>query len=112
MGMMNQKARKTRSDRNHVIYAITNQVTGEQYIGLTVLGYRGSVKRTLHRRMQKHVQRALAENKGWALSQSLREYGAEAFVYGLVQVVRGKAEAHVCETALIKAHNPQLNTFK
>jgi len=112
MGMMNEKARKRRTDRNHVIYVITNRVTGDQYIGLTVLGYRGSVKRTLHRRMQKHMQRALAENKGWALSQSLREYGAEAFEYGLVQVVRGKAEAHVRETALIKAHDPVLNTFK
>jgi hypothetical protein len=112
MVMMNQKTRKRRTDRNHAIYVITNQVTGQQYIGLTVLGYGGSVKRTLHRRMQKHVQRAMAEDKVWALSQSLREYGAEAFVYGLVQVVRGKAEAHVCETALIKEYNPQLNTFK
>lgn len=110
--MMNQKARKTRSDRNHVIYAITNQVTGEQYIGLTVLGYRGSVKRTLHRRMQKHMQRALAENKAWGLSQALREFGAEAFVYGQIDMVRGKKSAHAVETQLIKEFNPALNTFK
>lgn len=110
--MMNEKARKRRTDRNHIIYVITNRVTGEQYIGLTVLGYQGSIKRTLHRRMQKHVQRALAEGKVWSLSLALREHGAESFDYGLVEVVRGKREAHARETALIKAHNPALNTFK
>lgn len=111
MGMMNEKARKRRTDRNHVIYVITNQVTGDQYIGLTVLGYRGSVKRTLHRRMQKHLQRALAENKVWSLSQSLREHGAEAFEYGMIEVVRGKREAHARETELINTHRPAMNTF-
>lgn len=109
--MMNTKARKRRTDRNHVIYVITNQVTGEQYIGLTVLGYGGSVKRTLHRRMQKHMQRALAENKVWSLSQSLREYGAASFMYGVLEVVRGKREAHSRETDLINTYRPAMNTF-
>ena len=109
--MMNEKARKRRSDRNHVIYVITNQVTGEQYVGLTVLGYGGSVKRTLHRRMQKHMQRALAEDKGWTLSRSLREYGAESFMYGVLEVVRGKKPAHSRETELINTYRPAMNTF-
>lgn len=109
--MMNQKARKRRTDRNHVIYVITNQANGDQYIGLTVLGYGGSVKRTLHRRMQKHVQRALAENKAWSLSQALREHGAEAFTYGVLEVVRGKKDAHARETELINTHRPAMNTF-
>lgn len=109
--MMNEKARKRRTDRNHVIYVITNQVTGEQYIGLTVLGYGGSVKRTLHRRMQKHAQRAMAENKIWKLSVAIREFGAESFVYGFVEIVRGKKEAHSRERELINEYNPKLNTF-
>lgn len=104
--------RKKRSDRNHVIYCITNNITGEQYVGLTALSYKGNVKRTLIRRMQKHYQRAMTEDKGWALCVSLREYGAENFVFHVVQVVRGKAEAHVRETELINTYQPALNTFK
>lgn len=110
--MMNTKARKRRSDRNQLIYVITNNVTGDQYIGLTALSFAGSVKMTLRRRMQKHMQRALAENKSWGLSEALREYGSEAFTYGLVEVVRGKKPAHIRETNLIKEYNPSLNTFK
>ena len=110
--MMNTKARKRRSDRNQLIYVITNTVNGDQYIGLTALSFAGAVKRTLNRRMQKHMQRALDENKNWGLSKALRQYGSKAFTYGLVEVVRGKKEAHVRETQLIKDYNPALNTFK
>jgi len=111
MGMMNQKTRKRRSDRNHLIYVITNTQTGAQYVGLTALSFGGSVKLTLRRRMQKHVQRALAENKAWGLSRSLRDYGSEAFTYGLLEVVRGKKAAHARETELINSHRPVMNTF-
>lgn len=104
--------RKKRSDRNHVIYCINNNITGEQYVGLTALSYKGNVKRTLTRRMQKHYQRAMAEDKGWALCESLRKYGAEAFTFGMIEMVRGKALAHERETQLIKQFNPKLNTFK
>jgi group I intron endonuclease len=106
------KTRKKRSDRNHVIYCINNNITGEQYVGLTALSYKGNVKRTLTRRMQKHYQRAMAEDKGWSLCESLRTYGAEAFTFGMLEVVRGKAAAHERETALIKMYDPKLNTFK
>lgn len=61
--------------------------------------------------MQKHLQRALTENKNWGLSHSLRDYGSQAHTYGLLEVVRGKKEAHVLETILIKEYQPQLNTF-
>ena len=65
---MNLKnARKRRSDRNQVIYYIQDIVTLEYYIGLTALEFKGNVRKTLHRRMQKHLQRALAENKNWGL---------------------------------------------
>jgi hypothetical protein len=103
------KTRKRRSDRNHVLYVITNTVTNEQYLGLT--GVTSTVKRTLKRRMQKHLQRALAENKVWGLCESLRTHGPEVFTYGLLEIVRGKREAHARETELIKQYNPKLNTF-
>ena len=93
------------------MYYIQDVVTLEYYIGLTVLSFKGNVRKTLHRRMQKHLQRALAENKDWGLSVALRERGAERFVYGPVQVVRGKKEAHAIETQLINTLQPALNTF-
>jgi hypothetical protein len=109
---MNSKiTRKRRTDRNQVIYYIQDKVTLEYYIGLTALSFNGSVFKTLRRRMQKHMQRALAENKDWGLSRALREKGAERFVFGVVEVVRGKRPAHARETELINTLQPALNTF-
>ncbi len=104
--------RKRRSDRNHVIYMIKNTITDQLYIGITVLSYQGNAQRTVDRRVQKHVQRAFAENKNWALCESFRKYEPETHEYWVHDVVRGKAEAHRVETSLIDALNPQLNTFK
>jgi hypothetical protein len=101
--------RKTRSDRNHAIYCITNTVTGEQYIGVTVCS--GSIKQALKVRVQKHIRRALTENKDWALCRSIREHGTENFVYGLMEKVRGKAQAHARERELTREHSPALNTL-
>ena len=109
---MNSKiTRKRRTDRNQVIYFIQDKVTLEYYIGLTALCYNGNVRKTLTRRMQKHMQRALTENKNWGLSRALRERGAECFVFGVVEVVRGKRPAHARETLLINTLQPALNTF-
>ena len=104
-------SRKRRSDRNQVIYFIRDNVTLEYYIGLTALSFKGNVHKTLNRRMQKHMQRALTENKNWGLSRALRERGAERFVFGVVEVVRGKRPAHTRETELINTLQPALNTF-
>ena len=101
--------RKARSDRNHAIYAITNNVTGDFYIGVTVCS--GSMNKALKVRFQKHVRRALTENKDWALCVNIREFGAEAFTYELVEKVRGKADAHARERELTKEFNPSLNTL-
>jgi hypothetical protein len=106
-----RSTRKRRTDRNQVVYYIQNVVTHDLYIGLTALSYKGNIKRTLTRRMQKHMQRALAESKDWGLCEALRQFGAEAFVFGPIEVVRGKKPAHARETALIKELQPNLNTF-
>ena len=104
-------SRKRRSDRNHIVYYIQDVVTLEYYIGLTAVSFKGNVRKTLNRRMQKHMQRALAENKNWGLSVALRERGAERFVFGKLEVVRGKRPAHARETELINTLKPRLNTF-
>lgn len=93
------------------MYYIQDVVTLEYYIGLTAMEFNGNVFKTLRRRMQKHMQRALAENKNWGLSCALRERGAERFVFGTVEIVRGKRPAHARETELINTLQPALNTF-
>lgn len=103
--------RKPRSDRNHVIYMIQNNVTRELYVGITVVSGR-SAQKSLDRRVQKHVQRAFAENKAWALCESFRKYEPENHEYWIHDVVRGKRAAHSVEVALIDHLGPQLNTFK
>jgi hypothetical protein len=100
--------RKRRQDSNHAVYTILNSVTGEYYIGITVCGQQ--VKKALKVRMQKHVRRALTEQKVWALCNSIREYGAEAHVCELLEVVRGRKPAHARERELIRELNPLLNT--
>jgi hypothetical protein len=104
------KKRKKRTDVNHAIYVITNVLTGEQYIGITAC--RPTLKKALWVRMQKHAQRARVEDKDWGLCKSLREYGPEAFTFGLLEVVRGKRPAHAREMELIKQYQPSLNTFR
>jgi len=101
--------RKARSDRNHAIYQITNEVTGDFYIGVTVAS--GSVVKCLKVRIQKHVRRALTENKTWALCRSMREHGPENFTYHLLEKVRGKSEAHARERELTRELQPSLNTL-
>jgi hypothetical protein len=109
--MNSKNTRKRRTDRNQVIYFIQDKVTLEYYIGLTAVCFAGNVRKTLNRRMQKHMQRAMTENKNWGLSRALRERGADSFVFGVVEVVRGKRPAHARETELINTLRPALNTF-
>jgi len=107
--METQKAtRKRRQDTKHVVYVITNTVTGQQYIGITVCGQQ--VRKALKVRIQKHVRRALTEDKSWSLCESIREYGTRAHTYGIVEFVRGRKPAHARERELIREFCPALNT--
>lgn len=101
------RQRKRRSDCNHAVYVITNTLTQEQYVGITVAA--GSVRRALKIRIQKHVRRALTEQKAWSLCRSIREHGAQAHTYGLLEVVRGRLAAHARERELIREFKPALN---
>lgn len=105
------KTRKRRTDRNHVIYVIRNIVNGQEYIGLTAVSYKGNVNRTMVRRFQKHVQRAMSEDKSWGLCRAIRKFGPEQFSIRKLEVVRGKKPAHARETELINTLKPKLNTF-
>ena len=107
--MMKKQSRKRRQDTRHVVYCITNTVTGEQYVGITVCGQQ--VRRALKIRMQKHVRRAVTENRTWALCASIREHGADSHTYGVLEFVRGRKPAHARERELIRAHAPALNTI-
>jgi hypothetical protein len=61
-------------------------------------------------RYNKHVYRSRSENKSWLLYEAMRERGMDAFTVSVIDVVRGKAEAHTCERALIRKYRPNLNT--
>ena len=104
--MINKK-RKSRSDRKHVIYSLS--VNGLEYIGVTYVD-RSAVSKSVIRRWQKHVRRALTEGKDWALCKAIRKYGPEAFEVCYYEVVRGKTEAHLRERELIRELAPALNT--
>lgn len=107
---MTVKTRKRRSDRKHVIYLVVNILTGERYVGLTVAN--GSAyKRVVKVRWQKHVSRALIEQRDWAICKSIRKWGAECFDHCVLEVVRGKKEAHARELSIIREFNPELNTL-
>jgi hypothetical protein len=41
----------------------------------------------------------------------LREHGGERFVFGKLEIVRGKGHANARETELINSLQPKLNTF-
>jgi hypothetical protein len=97
--------RKKRSDRRHIVYILTNTVTGQQYVGITA----GYTKKHLLVRVQKHVWRARNEDKGWALCNSIVKYGTVAHTYGIYAVVRGKQAAHDLERELIAKYDPALN---
>jgi hypothetical protein len=99
--------RKIRSDRNHVIYSLT--VGKLEYIGITYVQDRDPVK-SLRRRWQKHVLRALKEGRDWALCKAIRKYGPDAFETEVLEVVRGKAAAHIREREIIRAFRPRLNS--
>lgn len=101
------KHRKKRKDRKHAIYRVT--IEGEHYIGATVIV--GTVGKSLKARLAKHWYRRNDPTRyHWRIYAALRAVEREAASIELVEVVRGKALAHVRERELIKAFGPKLNT--
>jgi len=102
-----ERKRKKRTDRNHIIYEL--RVKSMRYIGVTYVE-NANPRKSLQRRWQKHVRRALTENRAWKLCEAIRKHGAEAFEVTILEVVRGKVAAHKRERELILATKPKLNT--
>jgi len=106
--MMKQKVtRKKRSDRTHIIYCIESGT--DFYIGVTAKTA-STVKLSVMTRCRKHLYRSRSEDKSWLLYQVLRERGVGAFTVRVIDVVRGKTEAHTLERELIRELRPNLNT--
>lgn len=102
--------RKTRTDRNHIIYEIVTPVGS--YIGVTAKT-ETTVLKSLRARAAKHWYRARTESKTWALCQYLRTLEDRTEIdIRMHAMVRGKSEAHARERELIRSLNPALNTDK
>jgi len=97
---------KKRCDRNHVIYRMF--IGDQSYIGLTVANGRAFGK-AVKLRVQKHISRAMIEDKDWSICEALR--GAEVVEYEVLEVIRGRKPAHQREREIIAEMAPTLNTF-
>ncbi len=102
--------RKPRSDRNHVLYRVKCLDTGDTYIGLTVAKGQAFL-RSVKVRWQKHVSRAMNEDKDWSFCTALRDNPDAVWRYEVLEVVRGRKPAHQRERQLIAEFQPNLNTF-
>ena len=98
--------RKKRNDRNYVLYRVSGE--GESYVGLTVAVGRAFAK-SVKVRVQKHISRAVRENKDWSFCEFLRS--ADVVEYEVLEVVRGRKAAYQRERELIAELAPSLNDF-
>ena len=102
--------RAKRSDRNHIIY----QIQGPQgiYVGVTAKT-ESTVLKSIRARVAKHYYRAQKETKQWTLCALLRTYASKDDIdVRVIEIVRGKREAHARERELIRELRPFYNTDK
>ncbi len=100
--------RKKRVDRNHVIYELN--VLGLTYVGVTAKTESTALKSAVTR-ANKHFYRAKTESKAWLLCEALRGLDNKNEIHvRVLEVVRGKAEAHKREVVLRREMEPALNT--
>ena len=100
--------RKRRSDRNQVIYLLTCVVTGERYVGLTVARGR-AYGRSMNIRFDAHIRNATVYDKDTLLYSAMRTHGPNTFKKEVLEVVRGKAEAHRRELEIARQLCAELN---
>ena len=102
--------RKKRNDRNYVLYQITDENSGNNYIGVTVATGRAFL-RSVKVRVQKHMSRAKREDKNWTLCEFIRSNPDAALTYEVLDIVRGRKKAYEIERQYIEEFQPTLNTF-
>lgn len=99
--------RRKRNDRNYILYELIGP-DGSNYIGLTVALGRAYDK-SVRIRTQKHISRAIKENKNWTLCNYLRVI--DYIEYRVLEVIRGRKNAYSRERELIGEFSPVLNDF-
>ena len=100
-------ARKRRNDRNHIIYQLTAP-NGDRYVGVTFARGR-AYKRSALIRWRAHLRNALEYDRQNLLSLAIREHGPDSFTREVLEIIRGKQNAHDRERELIRLHGPELN---
>ncbi len=100
---------KATQKRKHVIYCMTCEKTGKQYIGITVVR-NNNVQRSIQIRMTQHLHRAWVEESDRVFPTALRKYSK--WSVEPMMVVKNKAEAFALESAIINGLKPELNMTK
>ena len=115
MAFSGRTKRKKRTDRNHVIYEVLNKSTGQSYIGLTYVRPKTKTVsqskmplKSAQDRFTSHCYRA-ERGSETLFHENIRRYGTENFHVRVVEVIRGKAEAHQREIELMRERKPELN---
>lgn len=121
--------RKRRNDKNQIVYMMTNTITKERYIGITYM--RGQAKlKSLKIRWEGHLYGAFVEGRTHSFPTHLREYAPMMdknitkwykekakyvrklnglFDKQILEIVRGRDNAHKREVELINELQPELN---
>ena len=89
--------------KKHIIYQLTNKITGDFYIGVT--------ERTLIRRWRDHCSKA-KNAPNTLITEAISRYGEKQFSRKILERVTGRKEAYKREAELINKLKPSYNTKK